>query len=223
MVLNEDKQAKLADALTRRQGAFGAVGTSAPHALVSAAAAPSPTLFTSIATVPLVVAQASPTPPPREEDKGVVEIESDEDSAEGPVFKRRKATMAVTSHSSTTSHPASLRDQPPSASSPPDLLEVGGESTLATPSAPELPAVLQHSLKGFQKGVTEDSDEASTRERLGLNFGALLALSNALISRTKVRVALVEAKLRRKRTWWRRRKRRRWPCWLVRSPTARLP
>ena len=42
--------------------------------------------------------------------------------------------------------------------------------------------------------MTKDSDEASTRERLGLNFGAFLAQSNALISRTEVRVALVKAK-----------------------------
>jgi len=46
--------------------------------------------------------------------------------------------------------------------------------------------------------VTEDSDEVATRERLGLNFGALFAQSNTLITRTKVRVtkqvALVEAK-----------------------------
>jgi len=36
--------------------------------------------------------------------------------------------------------------------------------------------------------VTEDSDESAVRERLGLNFGALLAQSNALITRTEVRV-----------------------------------
>jgi len=53
---------------------------------------------------------------------------------------------------------------------------------------------LQHALKGFQVGVTEDSDETVARERLGLNFGALLAQSNALITRTEARVALVEAK-----------------------------
>ena len=39
-----------------------------------------------------------------------------------------------------------------------------------------------------------DSDETAARERLGLNFGALLAQSNALITRPEARVALVEAK-----------------------------
>jgi len=45
--------------------------------------------------------------------------------------------------------------------------------------------------------VTVDLDEAAARERLGFNFGALLAQSNALITRPEARVALVEAKTRR--------------------------
>jgi len=72
-------------------------------------------------------------------------------------------------------------------------LEGDGESAPTAPSAPELPVVLQHALKVFQ---TENSDETAARERLGLNFGALMAQSNAFITRTKVRVALVEAKAR---------------------------
>jgi len=125
-----------------------------------------------------------------------VEIESDEDSAEGPIFKRLRPTTTTTSHSSTAGCPTSPRDQTPSASSPPDLfvLEDGGESVPAVLSAPELPVVLQHALKGFQLRVTEDMDEIVARERLGLNFGALHAQSNALITRTEARVALVEAK-----------------------------
>jgi len=39
-----------------------------------------------------------------------------------------------------------------------------------------------------------ESDETAARERLGFNFGALLAQSNALITSPKARVALVEAK-----------------------------
>jgi len=111
--------------------------------------------------------------------------------------------VAATSHSATVSHPASFRDHPPSASSPHGLLalEGGGESAPGheqTPSAPELPAVLQLALKGFQRGVAEDLDEDAVRERLGLNLGEFLAQSNTLISRTEVRIkeqlALVEAK-----------------------------
>ena len=148
MVLNEEKRAKLPDARTRRQGVSWVMGTSAPHALVSATVAPSPIPFTPIVAVPLAAAQASPTPPPCE--RRVVEIESDEDSAKGPVFKRLKPTTPTASHSSTAGHPTSLRDQTPNTSSPPDLfaLEDGSESAPTAPSALELSAVL-HVLKGF--------------------------------------------------------------------------
>jgi len=106
MVLNEEKRVKLADALTCRQGVSGAVGTSAPQALVSAAVAPSPTPSTPIVAVPLVAAQVSPTPPPLE--RRVVAIESDEDSVEGPVFKRLRPTTTTASHSSTAGRPTLL-------------------------------------------------------------------------------------------------------------------
>ena len=106
MVLSEEKRASLAGILTRRQGVSGGVGTSSPHALASATAAPSPTPSTSTVAVPLVATQASPAPLPCE--RKVVEIESDEDSAEGPVFKRLRSTTATTSRSSTASRRASL-------------------------------------------------------------------------------------------------------------------
>jgi len=86
MVLNEEKQAKLVGAFTRRQGVCGGVGTSAPHALVSATVAPSPTPTTPTVAVPLAIAQALPAQFPCE--RKVVEIESDKDSVEGLVFKR---------------------------------------------------------------------------------------------------------------------------------------
>jgi len=83
MVLNEEKRARLANALARRQGAPGAAGALAPSAPAPAPSAP-------IAAVPLAIVHASPTPAPLEKDKGVVEIKSDEDeeTAEGPIFKR---------------------------------------------------------------------------------------------------------------------------------------
>jgi len=148
MVLNEEKRAKLANILTRRQGMFGGASTSTPHALASATVAPSPTPSTSTVAVPLAAAQASPAPFPYE--RKVLEIESDEYSTEGLVFKRLRPTT-TTSHSSTAGCPASPREQTPSAPSSPDLfaLEDGGTSSSAAPSAPELPAVLQHALKGF--------------------------------------------------------------------------
>jgi len=72
--------------------------------------------------------------------------------------------------------------------------DFGGTNAFATPPALELPLVLQHTLKGFQLGVIVESDEAAARERLGFNFGALLAHSNALLTRPERRVVLVEAK-----------------------------
>ena len=134
-----------------------------------------------------------------------MEIESngDEDTAEGPVFKRRRAIVATTSHSTTIGRPASFRDHPPSASSPHGLLALEGDGESApgdeqTPPAPELPAVLQHALKCFQRGVAKDLDEDVIRERMGLNLGEFVAQPNALASkaevRTKEQLALVEAK-----------------------------
>jgi len=198
MVLNEEKLARLADALARRQGAPGAAGASAPPAPISVAAAPSPTPSTPIVAVPLTAVQASPASTPPEKDKGVVEIASDEDSAEGPVFKRRRAVVAATSHSITEGRPTSFREHPPSASSPrgPLALEGGGESAPGhghTPLATELPPVLQHTLQGFQRGASVEV----TRERLGLGFGKLLAQANAQIDKVealKEQLAFVEAK-----------------------------
>jgi len=80
------------------------------------------------------------------------------------------------------------------------FLDLGGTSASVTPSALKLPTVLHHALKGFQLGVTVDSDEAAARERLGFNYGALLAQSNALITRPETRVALVEAKTKEETT-----------------------
>jgi len=160
---------------------------------------PSPTPSTPTVAVPLPAAQASPAPFPYEK---VVEIESDEDSAEGSVSKRLRPTMVTTSHSSTVGRPASSRDQTPSAPSSSYLFALvdGGASVPVAPSTPELPAVLQHALKGFHLEMTVDSDETVARERLGLNFGALLAQSNALITKPEARVALVEAKAKEETT-----------------------
>jgi len=125
-----------------------------------------------------------------------VEIESDEDSAEGPISKRLRPTTVTTSHSSTVGHLASSRGQTPSAPSSSDLFALadGGASVHVTPSVPELLAILQHALKDFYLDMTVYSSETALRKRLGLNFGALLVQSNALITKPEARVALVEAK-----------------------------
>jgi len=95
----------------------------------------------------LATVRASPTPIPLEKGKRVVEIVSDdeEDTMEGPVFKRLKAATTTTSHSSSVRRPASFRDHPPSASSPQGrlALEGGGESVPEPGPTPKLPLVLQ--------------------------------------------------------------------------------
>jgi len=202
MVLNEEKRARLADALARRQGVPGAASASAPPAPNSAAVAPSPAPSVPISAVPLATVQASPAQTPLEKGKRVVKIESDEDSKEGPVFKRHRAMVVATSYSTTAGRPASFREHPPSASSPrgPLALEGGGESVPGhghTPPAPELPAIVQHTLQGFQRGAAVGVTEDVAREHLGLGFGELLAQENAQINKAealKQQLALVEAK-----------------------------
>jgi len=159
MVLNEEKRARLADALARRLGAMSDAGASVPSA--------------PIVAVPLAIVQDLPAPAPLEKNKGVVEINSeDEDSREGVIFKRRRVVAVTTSHSATSNRPSSFWDQPPNAFSTRRLLalEGGGESAPAidqTPPAPELPSVLQHALKIFQeKRAAEDLDEEVIRERM---------------------------------------------------------
>jgi len=96
MVLAKEKRAKLAGILTRRRGVVGGVGTSSPCALSSTTSVPSPTPFVPAFVVFLAPAQASPAPFPYE--RKVVEIEFDEDSAEGPISKRLRLMTATTSH-----------------------------------------------------------------------------------------------------------------------------
>ena len=59
----------------------GGAGTSSPHALAFATVAPSPTASIPAVAVPFAAGQSSPAPFPYE--SKVVEIESDENSAEG--------------------------------------------------------------------------------------------------------------------------------------------
>jgi len=112
-----------------------------------------------IAAVPLALAEASAKPAPLDKGKQVVVVPSDdeEDSARGQVFKRRRITRAapqVATSTTSSSHGAeSLRENPPSATSPPQpmALEGGIEAELTTvPSlAPELPLPMQDSLRGY--------------------------------------------------------------------------
>ena len=103
---------------------------------------------TPIAAIPLATLRASSSPAPLERNKGAVLIPSDEDedSVDGPVFKRRRTNAVATFHSSSHKHPTSLRDHPPSASLPQRYLalEEGAETAPEpTPTpVPEFPRVI---------------------------------------------------------------------------------
>jgi len=76
----------------------------------------------------------------------------------------------MASHSSSSGRSTSLRGRSTGVS----LLGLG-RTGVSSPFAPELPLVLQHAIKGFQQEVTMDLDGAAAREKLGFDFGALLA------------------------------------------------
>jgi len=119
MVLNEEKTARLDEVLALRQDVAADAGASAPSAPPTNHVVPSLTPSAPIIAIPLATARASPTPAPLEKGKGVVKVISndDEETMVGPAFKRRRAAVAATSHSTTASRPASFRDYPPRASS----------------------------------------------------------------------------------------------------------
>jgi len=133
----------------------------------------------------LATLKASPPPAPLEKNKGVVVIPSDEDedSVDGPVFKRRRTTTVATSHSSSDRHPASLRDNPPSASSPPQYLSLDEGAEIVpepTPTpAPELPRVIHHILRGYQQQIMGNFTDEALLESMTLNLGGFLARTNS--------------------------------------------
>jgi len=114
-----------------------------------------------IAVVPFALAGASAEPALLDKGKRVVVVPSDdeEDSTGGQLFKRRRTTrsapQAATSATSSSFEAESLRDNPPSANSPPQPMALEGgtepepEPTSVPPPAPELPLPMQDSLRGF--------------------------------------------------------------------------
>ena len=95
-----------------------------------------------IVAVPLDVA-ANLTPTPLDKGKGVLVVPSDDEgSGEGQVFKRRRTNRVITSRSASPQREESLRENPPSATSPPPQAgqEEGAESTpLQTQTAAQAP------------------------------------------------------------------------------------
>jgi len=98
------------------------------------------------AAIPLALVEAATSSTPLDKGKMVVVVPSDddEDSAEGQVFKRQRTTQhapqTATSATSSSHGAESLRENPPSANSPPQPMALEGgtglESTTVPPPAP---------------------------------------------------------------------------------------
>jgi len=132
---------------------------------------------------------ANLTQAPLDKGKGVLVAPSDdEDSGEGQVINRRRTNRVISSQSPSPQHRESLRDNPPSATSPPPQMgqEEGAESALpptqtaAQASAPEvltiLPAIMQL-MRGFNKRSPGSSSGEAKKEGMPYYMGAFLAIA----------------------------------------------
>jgi len=179
MVLNAEKRNKLVELVTHRKVALADAGTSAPASTPPPAAS----------------APNSPVPAPVDNRrKGVVVAtgSKDEDTCTGLIFKRQRVDDVVApSHSASDGHAPSFRDNPPSASSPRELImhEGGGESAAGGDQAPhmvEVPAILQQALKCFQnKEVVESLGEDPLQDRVAQCLGEFLIASNLSMSKAR--------------------------------------
>jgi len=125
-------------------------------------------------------------PAPLDKGKGVVVVpsEDDEDTEDGQVFKRRRTNKVVTSHSSSSHGAESLREHPPSATSPPHQLALGGgaesESTPTPAPAPELPQPVQELLRRYLRRATPGGpSEKAKKESMAYYLGAFLACATS--------------------------------------------
>jgi len=137
-----------------------------------------------IAAMPLALAETPAEPSPLDKGKGVVVVpfDAEENSAEGQVFKRRRTSQAapqVATSTTSSSHGAeSLRENPPSATSPPQPMALEGglgtEPTSAPPPAPELSPPIQDSLRGYlEKMSPRDQAEGPKKEGMFYYMGAV--------------------------------------------------
>jgi len=115
--------------------------------------------------VPLALAETATTPAPLDKGKGVVVLPSndEEDSAEGQVFKRRRTTKVVTSTSSSNHDAESLREHPPSATSPPQQLAL--EGGVESEPAQTTPAPVQEMMRGYLHKVSPGANLRGLRRR----------------------------------------------------------
>jgi len=131
----------------------------------------------------------------------VVPSEGEKDSGEGQVFKRRRTTQAppqvVTSASSSSHGIESIREYPPSATSPPQpmALEGGVESEPAQPPpAPKLPMPIQETLRGYLEKMSPSSQaEGPKKEGMNYYMGAFIACANTWRAQAKTKAVEASA------------------------------
>jgi len=135
--------------------------------------------------MPLALAETTTTPGPLDKGKGVVVLPSDneEDSVGGQDIKRTRTTKVVTSTSSSNHGAESLREHPPSATSPPQQMALEGgiesEPTPAPTPAPEFPQPVQEMLSGYLHKVSPwGQSEGAKKEGMNFYLGAFLASAN---------------------------------------------
>ena len=163
---------------------------------------PPPNLPPPIAAIPLVLAEASAPSTPLDKGKRVVEVISDdEDHAEGQVFKRQRtyhAPQTVTSATSSSHGTESLREDPRSATSPPQSMHLEGgveaEPTGVPPPTLELPLPMQASLKGFlSRGFPGNQVEGPQRESLYYHMGVFMSCAYSWYEQSRAKVAQASA------------------------------
>ena len=128
-------------------------------------------------------------------------VSDDEDSAEGQVFKRQRtqhAPQTVTSVTSCSHGAESLREDPPSATSPPQSVhqERGFEAEPigVLPLAPELPLPMQESLRGFLSSESSGSQtEGPQRESMYYYTGLFMSCPYSWHKQSRAKAAQASA------------------------------
>ena len=160
---------------------------------------PTPTSPLPIAAIPLAMVGASSPPAPLDKGKGVVIVPSsdEEDTVEGPVFKRRRTTTVAKSHSTSNKDVESLREHPPSVFTTPNYRALGeGAETAPEPTsapAPELPRVVQHLLNGFQQVLPEGSTDEAMEESVIRSLGGYLSRVSSWRQQTETKATEYQA------------------------------
>jgi len=136
--------------------------------------------------------ETATTPAPLDKGKRVVVVPSDEDedSADGKVFKSRRTTKVITSTPSSNHDVESLREHPPSATSPSYQLALeGGVESEPTPAL-KLPQPVQELLRGYLRQATPGGPyEEAKKETMAYYLGAFLACANSWRDQARARAS----------------------------------